>query len=89
VRSNDASNMITCLTGLGVSIVGLERALLQYTKEPTVSPFDIKSVPIDTAPLVPKQSMYILTVVCSECYINWSSYDVSTVVHYSLTMPYV
>ncbi|XP_065910406.1 coatomer subunit gamma-2-like isoform X1 [Dysidea avara] len=44
------------LSGLGVSIVGLERALLQYTKEPTMSPFDIKSVPIDTAPLVPKQS---------------------------------
>lgn len=42
--------------GLGVSIVGLERALLHYTKEPTVTPFDIKTVPIDTTPLVPKQS---------------------------------
>ena len=46
-----------CLfSGLGVSIVGLERALLQYTKEPTVTPFDIKTVPIDTTPLIPKQS---------------------------------
>lgn len=43
-------------SGLGVSIVGLERALLHYTKEPTITPFDIKTVPIDTAPLVPKQS---------------------------------
>ena len=42
--------------GLGVSIVGLERALLHYTKEPTVTPFDIKTVPIDTTPLIPKQS---------------------------------
>ena len=48
---------VYCLSsGLGVSIVGLERALLQYTKEPTVTPFDIKTVPIDTTPLIPKQS---------------------------------
>ena len=48
------------LAGLNVSIVGLERALLQYTSDPStaVNPFDLKSVPIDTAPMkdVPKQS---------------------------------
>ena len=56
--------------GLGVSIVGLERALLHYTKEPTVTPFDIKTVPIDTTPLIPKQSKR-----CRAKYtlIKWSS----------------
>ena len=48
------------LTGLNASIVGLERALLHYTSNPTFSekPFDLKSVPIDTTQMrdVPKQS---------------------------------
>ena len=46
--------------GLNVSIVGLERALLQYTSDPSLAdkPFDIKTVPVDTAPMkdLPKQS---------------------------------
>jgi coatomer protein complex subunit gamma len=54
-------NSAYILNGLNVSIVGLERALLQYTSDPStaVNPFDLKSVPIDTAPMkdVPKQTV--------------------------------
>ncbi|XP_054713331.1 coatomer subunit gamma-2-like isoform X2 [Uloborus diversus] len=39
------------LNGLQVSIVGLEKALHQYTLEPSEAPFDIKSVPLATQPL--------------------------------------
>ncbi|GBM93534.1 Coatomer subunit gamma-2 [Araneus ventricosus] len=39
------------LNGLQVSIVGLEKALHQYTLEPSEAPFDIKSVPLATAPV--------------------------------------
>ena len=34
-----------------MSIIGLERALQQYSLEPTETPFDLKSVPLDTQPL--------------------------------------
>lgn len=40
------------LNGLQVSVVGLERALHQYTLEPSEAPFDMKSVPLATQPLV-------------------------------------
>ena len=36
--------------GLQVSIVGLERALHQYTLEPSETPFDLKSVPLAVQP---------------------------------------
>lgn len=39
------------LNGLQVSVVGLERALHQYTLEPTEAEFDMKSVPLATQPL--------------------------------------
>ncbi|XP_021357768.1 coatomer subunit gamma-2-like [Mizuhopecten yessoensis] len=39
------------LNGLQVSVVGLERALHHYTMEPTETPFDVKSVPLETAPI--------------------------------------
>ena len=41
---------------LNVSVVGLERALLQYCSQPNEQPFDMKTVPIETAPLteIPK-----------------------------------
>ncbi|XP_060078948.1 coatomer subunit gamma-2-like [Ylistrum balloti] len=39
------------LNGLQVSVVGLERALHHYTMEPSETPFDVKSVPLETAPL--------------------------------------
>ena len=41
--------IIICLA-LNVSVVGLERALLNYCSEPNEDPFDIKTVPIETAP---------------------------------------
>lgn len=37
--------------GLQVSVVGLERALHQYTLEPSEKPFDMKTVPLATQPL--------------------------------------
>ena len=43
-----------------MSVVGLERALLRYTSDPSLAdkPFDLKTVPVDTAPMkdLPKQS---------------------------------
>ncbi|KAK3761531.1 hypothetical protein RRG08_051219 [Elysia crispata] len=39
------------LNGLQVSVVGLERALHQYTLEPNEAEFDMKSVPLATQPL--------------------------------------
>jgi len=39
------------LNSLNVSIVSLERALQQYTMEPSEKPFDLKSVPIDVTPI--------------------------------------
>ncbi|KAI8763960.1 coatomer subunit gamma-2 [Biomphalaria glabrata] len=39
------------LNGLQVSVVGLERALHQYTLEPSEAPFDLKSVPLATQPI--------------------------------------
>ena len=38
-------------TALNVSVVGLERALIQYCSQPNEQPFDIKTVPIETAPI--------------------------------------
>ena len=48
--------------GLQVSIVGLERALHQYTLEPSAKPFDLKTVPLATQPLqeqTPGEYMYM------------------------------
>ncbi|XP_078517903.1 coatomer subunit gamma-1 isoform X3 [Lissotriton helveticus] len=39
------------LNGLTISIPGLERALQQYTLDPSEKPFDLKSVPLATAPV--------------------------------------
>lgn len=41
----------TCILGLQVSIVGLERALHHYTLEPSDTAFDMKTVPLATQPL--------------------------------------
>ena len=45
------------LLALSVSIVGLERALAGYLKEPTDKPFDIKTVPIATVPMNEQKSV--------------------------------
>ncbi|XP_007889035.1 coatomer subunit gamma-2 [Callorhinchus milii] len=44
-----ALNAAYIFNGLSVSIPGLERALHQYTLEPSIKPFDMKSVPLATA----------------------------------------
>ncbi|XP_040262950.1 coatomer subunit gamma-1 isoform X1 [Bufo bufo] len=46
-----ALNSSYILNGLTVSIPGLERALHQYTLEPSEKPFDLKSVPLATTPI--------------------------------------
>lgn len=58
--------------GLTVSIPGLEKALQQYTLEPSEKPFDLKSVPLATTPmaeqrpgkalLIPKAHLFPLSV---------------------------
>lgn len=42
--------------GLTVSIPGLERALHQYTLDPSEKPFDLKSVPLATAPIIEQRA---------------------------------
>ncbi|XP_071960744.1 coatomer subunit gamma-2-like [Antedon mediterranea] len=45
-------NSAYILNGLNVSIAGLERALHNYTIEPTEKPFDMKTVPLQAVPLI-------------------------------------
>lgn len=40
-----------CFAGLTVSVPGMEKALHQYTLEPSDKPFDMKTVPLATAPI--------------------------------------
>ncbi|XP_030062260.1 coatomer subunit gamma-1 [Microcaecilia unicolor] len=47
-QKQKALNASYILNGLTVSIPGLERALQQYTLEPSDKPFDLKSVPLAT-----------------------------------------
>ena len=44
-------NSAYILNGLQVSVIGLERAVHNYTLEPSETPFDMKSVPLDTQPV--------------------------------------
>ncbi|XP_069822849.1 coatomer subunit gamma-1 isoform X2 [Dendropsophus ebraccatus] len=46
-----ALNSSYILNGITVSVPGLERALHQYTLDPSEKPFDLKSVPLATAPI--------------------------------------
>ncbi|CAO2605803.1 Coatomer subunit gamma-1, partial [Lemmus lemmus] len=50
-QKQKALNAGYILNGLTVSIPGLERALQQYTLEPSEKPFDLKSVPLATTPM--------------------------------------
>ena len=45
------SHMTSISVDLSVSVVGLERSLMQYCNQPQDTPFDMKTVPIETAPL--------------------------------------
>ncbi|XP_073185005.1 coatomer subunit gamma-2 isoform X1 [Lepidochelys kempii] len=46
-----ALNAAYIFNGLTVSVPGLEKALHQYTLEPSDKPFDMKTVPLATAPI--------------------------------------
>lgn len=50
------SDLSPLFPGLTVSIPGLERALHQYTLEPSEKPFDLKSVPLATAPIIEQRA---------------------------------
>ncbi|XP_077120555.1 coatomer subunit gamma-2 [Ranitomeya variabilis] len=49
-------NAAYILNGLTVSVLGMEKALHQYTLEPSEKPFDLKSVPLSTVPLVEQKA---------------------------------
>ena len=49
---------------LNVSVVGLERALIQYLTKPSEEPFDIKTVPIETTPFAEMPKCMLLVCVC-------------------------
>jgi len=52
LKSEDKQLMSShILNSLSVSVVGLERALVAYLKEPSETPFDMKVVPVATVPL--------------------------------------
>ncbi|XP_070225115.1 coatomer subunit gamma-2 isoform X3 [Bos mutus] len=46
-----ALNATYIFNGLTVSVPGMEKALHQYTLEPSEKPFDMKSIPLATAPV--------------------------------------
>ena len=49
--------MVLLLSGLSVSVPGLERALHHYTLSPSETPFDIKTVPIETQPMAEQKTI--------------------------------
>ncbi|XP_042323410.1 coatomer subunit gamma-2 [Sceloporus undulatus] len=51
-----ALNAAYIFNGLTVSIPGMEKALHQYTLEPSDKPFDMRSVPLATAPIFEQKS---------------------------------
>ncbi|KAF7249799.1 Coatomer subunit gamma-1, partial [Varanus komodoensis] len=55
-QKQKALNAGYILNGLTVSIPGLERALHQYTLEPSEKPFDLRSVPLATTPIVEQRT---------------------------------
>ncbi|XP_077132650.1 coatomer subunit gamma-1 isoform X1 [Ranitomeya variabilis] len=51
-----ALNSSYILNGITVSVPGLERALHQYTLEPSEKPFDLKAVPLATTPIAEQRA---------------------------------
>ncbi len=45
-----------------MSVVGLERALHNYTMEPSLVPFDLKSVPLASQPITDQKACEHITV---------------------------
>ncbi|CAO2605798.1 Coatomer subunit gamma-1 [Lemmus lemmus] len=56
-KALNAGYILNVALGLTVSIPGLERALQQYTLEPSEKPFDLKSVPLATTPMAEQEGM--------------------------------
>uniref|UniRef100_A0A8C7EUU8 Coatomer subunit gamma n=1 Tax=Neovison vison TaxID=452646 RepID=A0A8C7EUU8_NEOVI len=61
-QKQKALNAGYILNGLTVSIPGLERALQQYTLEPSEKPFDLKSVPLATTPMAEQRTEQLAAV---------------------------
>lgn len=51
-----SKRVLLLLSGLSVSIPGLEKSLHQYTLEPSEKPFDMKSVPLATTPITEQKT---------------------------------
>ncbi|MGH0140717.1 UNVERIFIED_CONTAM: hypothetical protein FKN15_075750 [Acipenser sinensis] len=65
LQKQKALNAAYIFNGLSVSVPGLEKSLHQYTLEPTEKPFDMKTVPLASAP-INEQKTEIATVVTSK-----------------------
>uniref|UniRef100_A0AAY5EV87 Coatomer subunit gamma n=1 Tax=Electrophorus electricus TaxID=8005 RepID=A0AAY5EV87_ELEEL len=55
-QKQKALNAAYIFNGLSVSIPGLEKSLHQYTLEPSEKPFDMKTVPLATAPITEQKT---------------------------------
>ncbi|KAJ8302194.1 hypothetical protein KUTeg_021181 [Tegillarca granosa] len=56
-QKQKALNSAYILNGLQVSVIGLERALHNYTLEPSETPFDMKTVPLETQPIAEQKTV--------------------------------
>ncbi|MEJ1280809.1 hypothetical protein NN561_011755 [Cricetulus griseus] len=57
-----ALNATYIFNGLTVSIPGMEKALHQYTLEPSEKPFDLKSIPLAMAPVFEQKSEQLAAI---------------------------
>uniref|UniRef100_A0A3P8VIX9 Coatomer subunit gamma n=1 Tax=Cynoglossus semilaevis TaxID=244447 RepID=A0A3P8VIX9_CYNSE len=55
-QKQKALNAAYIFNGLSVSVPGLEKSLHQYTLEPSERPFDLKSVPLASAPITEQKT---------------------------------
>lgn len=61
-----ALNATYIFNGLTVSVPGMEKALHQYTLEPSEKPFDMKSIPLATAPVFEQKAEITLVATKPE-----------------------
>ncbi|NXR34169.1 COPG2 protein, partial [Zosterops hypoxanthus] len=65
-----ALNAAYIFNGLTVSVPGMEKALQQYTLEPSEKPFDMRTVPLATAPIFEQKAepapVDLLFLSCTE-----------------------
>ncbi|ELW48049.1 Coatomer subunit gamma-2 [Tupaia chinensis] len=57
-----ALNATYIFNGLTVSVPGMEKALHQYTLEPSEKPFDMKSIPLATAPVFEQKAEQLAAI---------------------------